>query len=811
MFKHFITTTLRHLWRNKFFTALNMLGLSIGISAALVIGLIVHYEYSFDTFQPDRDRIYRIVIDANLNGISGHSVGVPAPLGNAISNGLTGIEQTVPVFQFPGDATANVKIHTDNSSKPKVFKKQRDIVFTNGEYFRLMGYRWVGPEPAEVLKEPFTVVLTESRSRLYFPGITAAEAVGRQLSYNDMTFTVCGIVRDLDQPTDFRGREFASLATIEGTPLNDQFMMDVWNDWMAYSQLFVKLLDGTAAATIQSRLNALYRGHNTDNGRDITLKLQPLHDIHFNPHYPSIGGRIAQRSTLYGLIAVATFLLLLGCINFINLTTARAALRAKEIGVRKTVGSTKAQLVRQFLGETLLVTVATTLLSLLLVPIVLQLFSPYVPEGLTADFLFRPRYLVLLPLFVLAVAFLSGCYPALILSRYVPTAVLKNQLSRSSGQTRHAGIRKALTISQFAIAQFFIMATLIVSKQIDYSVHSDLGFDKTAVFKFDMPTGAETRRAQLLRAVQAIPEVELASTGFLAPADRGMSFTNVSYHNGTTELKPTVQIRWGDENYLGVYGIELIAGRNILPGDSTKELLINAQFAREIGFEHPEQALGQVLDWNGSAVPVVGIMADFHHQSTRSPVMPVLFGKGPGSTLHVRLKPNLDGRSWSRAIAATQKAYHEAYPAEDFNYQFVDEMIAQFYEREQATANLLAWAMGLSIVISCLGLLGLATFSIQTRTKEIGIRKVLGATLSGITVLLSKEFVKLVLIAVLVASPIAWWAMNTWLDDFAYRVEIQWWMFALAGLAAVAIALLTVSWQAIRAAVANPVDSLRDE
>src|SRR5690606_12030325 len=256
---------------------------------------------------------------------------------------------------------------------------------------------------------------------------------------------------------------------------------------------------------------------------------------------------------------------------------------------------------------------------------------------------------------------------------------------------------------------------------------------------------------------------------------------------------------------------ELIAGRNILPGDSTKELLINAQFAREIGFEHPEQALGQVLDWNGSAVPVVGIMADFHHQSTRSPIMPVLFGKGPGSTLHVRLKPNLDGRSWSRAIAATQKAYHEAYPAEDFNYQFVDEMIAQFYEREQATANLLAWAMGLSIVISCLGLLGLATFSIQTRTKEIGIRKVLGATLSGITVLLSKEFVKVVLIAGVVASPIAWWAMNTWLDDFAYRVEIQWWMFALAGLAAVAIALLTVSWQAIRAAVANPVDSLRDE
>jgi len=811
MIKNFLTTTLRHLWRNKLFTGLNMLGLSIGISSALVISLIVYYEFSFDTFQQDNDRIYRIVLDANFNGVEGHSVGVPAPLGGTIQQALTGIEQTVPVFQFPGDANIRVE-GNNNASKPRLFKKQRHIVFTNNDYFNLLGYGWINGKPAETIENPFTVVLTESRARLYFPDLQPAEVVGKRLDYNDITLTVAGIVRDLDKPTDFRGKEFISLATIRATPLKDNFMLDVWNDWMANTQLFIKLSDGYSASAIQTQLNTFYQSHNTQNGREITLRLQPLNDVHFNAHYPTNGGFTAQRSTLYGLMSVAAFLLLLGCINFINLTTAQASQRAKEIGIRKTMGSSKLQLITQFMGETLLITSIATVLSALLIPIILQLFSAYIPEGLTAAFVFQPGYLLLLFLLVLLVSFLSGCYPALVLSGYAPVSVLKNQLAGMHSQTRHAGIRKVLTVSQFTIAQFFIIATIIVSKQISYSIDSEMGFDKEAVFKFDTPRDTtETRRTQLLHAIQAVPGVALASTGFLAPADRGMSFTNISYHNGHEELKPQTQIRWGDEHYLSVYRIQLLAGRNVLPGDSTKELLVNEQFAREIGFQQPQEALGAFITWNGRAVPIVGIMKDFHHQSTRSSISPLVFEKNNGSTVHIRLKPNRDGLSWSEAIANIQKAYQQVYPDEDFNYQFVDEMIAQFYEREQATAGLLAWAMSLSIGISCLGLLGLAIFTIHTRTKEIGIRKVLGASVAGIVGLLSKDFVKLVLLAVVIASPIAWWAMNRWLDDFAYRIDIQWWMFAVAGLAAVVIALLTVSWQAIRAAVANPVDSLRDE
>lgn len=811
MIKNYFKTAFRQLWRNKFFSLLTMLGLSIGISAALVISLIVYYEFSFDMFLPDKERIYRVVIDANFNGVEGHSVGVPAPLGSAISTELTGVEQTVPVFQFQGDATAYVRVDEDITDKPGEFKKQQQIVFTNNDYFRLLDYNWIAGEHSAAIGQPYTVVLTESRARLYFPTLPPAEAIGRQLTYNDLAVTVSGIVRDLDQPTDFTGKEFIAVATIEASPLKDNFMMAVWDDWMAYSQLYIKLEEGHTAIAIQKQLNTLYRSHNTVSGRDITLTLQPLHDVHFNPRYPNIGGRIAEKSTLYGLMTAAAFLLLLGSINFINLTTAQASQRAKEIGIRKTLGSSKTQLIYQFLGETVLVTVISTLFSILLVPLILRLFAAFVPPGLNAGFMMQPGYLALLALLVLVVGVLSGCYPALILSRYRPTAILRNPVSSRTGQSRQATIRQTLTVSQFTVAQFFILATVIVTKQIDYSLQADMGFDKEAVIKFDTPREQEQKRTALLHAIQSIPSIEQVSTGFLAPADQGMSFTNVSYHNGKEELKPTTQIRWGDENYLDVYRIELVAGRNVLPGDSTRELLVNEQFVKAIGFQHPEAALGVSLNWNGQPVPIVGVMKDFHHQSTRSMIGPLLFEKNSGPTFHVRLKPNGDGQFWRDALAQIHKAYGQAYPGEDFNYQFVDEMVAQFYEREQATAGLLGWAMSLSILISCLGLLGLATYTVNVRTKEIGIRKVLGATVTGIVRLLSGDVVKLVLIAIVIASPIAWWAMNKWLEDFAYRIEIQWWMFAGAGLAAVLIALATVSWQAIRAALANPVDSLRDE
>ncbi|HKO81430.1 MAG TPA: FtsX-like permease family protein, partial [Chitinophagaceae bacterium] len=510
---------------------------------------------------------------------------------------------------------------------------------------------------------------------------------------------------------------------------------------------------------------------------------------------------------------IATFLLLLGCINFINLTSARASQRAKEIGIRKTIGSSKKQLVLQFLSETFFITAVATIVSVMLTPLLLNMFADYIPPGLHFDLLHQPYLILFLLLLTILVSFLSGLYPALILSGYKPALVLKNQIFINSGQTRSAGIRKILTVSQFVIAQFFIIATLMISKQINYSLNKDLGFRKEAILTFETPfdTSANHGR-QLLNEIKSIPEVEMTSRGFFSPADAGAAFTNIVYHNGKEEIRPNVQIRWGDTNYLKVYQIKLLAGRNIEQSDTIKEFIINETYAKAMGLQSPEEALGKQLNFNGKNMPVVGVMNDFHDQSLRAAISPLVFAGNSGSTFHIRLKPNSLGSTvWKNAISKIQKAYKQIYPENDFSYSFLDEEIAGFYKTEQRTASLLKWATGLAILISCLGLLGLVIYTTNTRTKEIGIRKILGASVAGIVSILSKDFMRLVLIAFVIAAPIAWWVIYKWLEDFAYRTTISWWVFGLSGIAMIIIALLTLSIQTVRSAIANPVKSLRTE
>ena len=347
MLKNYFKSALRNFNRNKIFSAIKILGLSIGISAALVIFLIVHYEFNFDKFEKNRDRIYRVVLDAKFNGNEGHSAAVQAPLSNAIKNEITGVDETVPVMQFQGDASAKVSLKRSPGNEV-VFKKQPDIIFTNEQYFNLLNYQFIAGMAAAAMKDPFSVVLTESRSQQYFPNIPATDVIGRQITYNDnLTATVAGIVKDLNEETQFTASEFISFNTIAKTSLQRDFMMDVWNDWMAYSQVYVKISKGGTRGRVEAQLKTLLNKYNKDANKDaanqMAFHLQPLGDIHFDNNYPSVGGRIANESTLYGLLAIGAFLLLLGSINFINLTTAQSSSRAKEIGVRKTMGSSKKQ------------------------------------------------------------------------------------------------------------------------------------------------------------------------------------------------------------------------------------------------------------------------------------------------------------------------------------------------------------------------------------------------------------------------------------------------------------------------------------
>jgi putative ABC transport system permease protein len=816
MFKNHFTVAIRNFWRNKAFSLINILGLSIGISASLVIFLIVWYEFSYDRFEPGRDRICRVVLDAKFGGTPGHSAAVPAPLGGAIGKEVTGVEETVPVFQFQGDGAAKVSVTGDSAVKPELYKSQKEIIYVGPEYFHLIPYKWVAGSPEASLKDPFKVVLTESRARQYFPSVPSGGVMGREIRYNDeIRCTVSGVVKDLDENTSLTGSEFISYPTILNSDLRNQFMMTVWTDWMAYSQLYIKLSEGGNRQAVEGQINKLFKKYNRspdDNSNTIRFRLQPLNEIHFDNNYAGFGQRIASTGTLYGLLAVAAFLLLLGCINFVNLSTAQASQRAKEIGIRKTMGSSKVQLVIQFLSETLLTTMLASAVAILLTPFLLKAFEDFIPRGVRLDLRTQPSVALFLVLLIVLVSFLAGIYPALVLSRFSPVQTLKNQVVKGAGHTRSAWLRSTLTVSQFVIAQFFIIGTILVGKQINYSLNKDMGFRKDAILTFETPRDtAATKGALLLNEINAIPGIEMTSSGFFSPADAGVAITNVKYE-GKADLKANVQLRWGDTNYLKLYQVKILAGRNVRQIDSFSEFLINETYAKLLGFRAPEDALNKRLDFNGKKIPIVGVMKDFNAQSVHSPVDPVVFAGGRGSRIHILLRPkDPEGRSWQGAIAKIQQAYSRVYPGADFQYAFVDDTIARLYDTEQNISRLLLWATGLMILISCLGLLGIVIYITHTRTKEIGIRKILGASITDIVFILSGNLVKLVGIAFLIAAPVAWWASRKWLEGFAYRTSVSWWIFGLSAGIILLFALVTLSVQTIRAAIANPADSLRTE
>jgi putative ABC transport system permease protein len=817
MFRNYFTVAFRNLRRNKVFSLINIFGLSVGICASLVIFLIVYFEISYDRFVPDNDRVYRIVLDAQFGGTPGHSASVPAPLGEAINKELTGVESTIPVYGFPGDGSPNVSLTENKSEKKSVFKHRQNIVFTNAQYFHLIPYQWLIGSAEPALQKAFTVVLTESRAHEYFPAIPLNGVIGKEVIYNnDLRLSVSGVVKDLNENSSFGAKEFISIPTIMNTDLKNQLMMGVWNDWMAYSQLFVKLSEGTSRQSFETRLKNLYIKYSGQKANDpnnsIQLVLQPLSDVHFNSNYAAFGQRLASYTSLYGLLAVASFLLILACINFVNLSTAQASQRAKEIGIRKTMGSSRSQLITQFLSETFFITTMATLLSIGLTPFLFKAFVQFIPEGLELNFHRQPLIIPFLILLTLLMSFLSGMYPAMVLSGFNPVKTLKSQAIFSTGQVRSAWVRKSLTVSQFVVAQFFIIATLIVSKQIHFSLNKDLGFRKDAIINFDTPFDSiPNHKDKLLNELNAIPEIERVSTGFLSPASTGVSFTNIKYA-GKEDLKAEVQLRWGDSNYLKVYDIQLLAGRNVQKTDSFQEFLINETYSKLLGFNRPQDALGQPLIFNGKNMPIVGVMKDFNQLSTHSPIGPLVLAGGKGSTFHVLLKPkDTDGKNWPTAIAKIQVLFQKMYPETDFSYAFVDDNLAQMYSTEQKTSQLLYWATALTIFISCLGLLGMVIYVTNIRTKEIGVRKILGAPVAHIVFILSKNFIFLVLLGFFIAAPIAWWASNQWLAGFAYRTSLNGWVFLLGAIIILLFALITLSVQTLRTAYANPVKSLRSE
>ena len=817
MIKNYFRIAFRSLLKNKVFTLIHILGLAIGISASLVIYLLVNFHLGFDKFEKDGNRIYRAVSTFSFSGEVFRNSGITSPMGEAMRKELTGLEAIAPFRTYGDDVKVSVPYKNENN--PVAYKKQGEIIFADESYCRLIGYEWIAGSPLIALTRPYQVVLTESMTKKYFPDLKPQDAVGKYLYFNDTVRTIIsGVLKDIKANTDFTFNTVISMATLDSTSLRPDDWYE-WNNTNSASQLLVKLAAGTPVSRIEKEMHSLYdkyRKIDKDDHSTVSFSLQPLSDIHFNAEFGGYTLPLANKSTLYSLMIVAVFLLLLACINFINLSTANASGRAKEIGIRKTLGSTKKQLVIQFLSETFLLTLSAAVLSVLLTPFLLKIFADFIPKDLHFDLLEQPSIFLFLTILVLVVTLFSGFYPALVLSGYKPVLVLKNQAYSNTGKTRSAWLRKSLTISQFIIAQIFIMATILVSKQINYSIHKNQGFQKDAILHLNTNFYDTIQGHKYLLAdkIKALPGVKMVCICTNPPSSNSTWSSTMKYRDGKKEIETNVEQKYGDTNYIKLYGLNLIAGNNLEQSDTVNAFILNETYAHILGFHQPEKLVGKYIEWNNKQIIIKGIVTDFHERSLHEPIKPLVIGSWAKNTrnISIALQPqNESGTAWKNTIGQIEKAWKEVYPKDDFEYHFFDEQLAKYYDSEQHIADLLKWATGLAIFISSLGLLGLVIYSTNIRTKEIGVRKVLGASVSQIVIIISKEFFLLIAFAFMIAAPIAYAGMYRWLENFAYHTKISWWIFLLGVSVMIVIAVLTLGYQTIRAAKANPVKSLRSE
>ncbi|MBE8715560.1 ABC transporter permease [Sphingobacterium hungaricum] len=799
MITNYLKTAIRYIRKNKLITSINILSLSIGICSTLVIFLMIQYDYSFDKHLQNGDRVYRVISIGDFK-----SAAILVPLVRTIDEEAVGVEKVAPIFSI---YESKIKIPKEKDDFT-IFPKEKNLIFSTDNYFDIYPHTWLSGS-AKNLTYPNQIVLTESYYKRYFPQAAVSESVGKSIVFADsVTLQIAGVVADRKENSDFKFDGFISVATIASSESMKEFhQWDRWNSYNDSYQCLVLLSPGSTVASVEKNIAQLVKKYKKDSEED-KFGLQPLSDVHFNS---DLNYNAVKPATLRNLILLAVFLLTLGAINFINLSTAQSIERAKEIGIRKTLGSKKSSLIKQFLMETFVVAFLATLVSILFLPLLVHAFDGFLPEGFTLKQIPVAPTILFLAIQLIVVTTLAGFYPAWIMTGYAPALALKNQISKNSNLSRSTFIRKGLTVFQFVLAQVFLIAVLFVSKQTRFASTMDMGFRKDALINFYIPDFNRANKGDILKnKLTEIPEIKAVSFGNQSPAFDGSMSSSMKYDASLEENKEiSFDVRNGDENYLKVYDIPLIAGRNVRVLDSTYEMLINEKMLESLKLESPEQAIGKTLD--DGKYTIVGVMKDFNVASARENVRPTAYWSAKrGYVMHVALDQE-HPESWKSGIAKMEKAFTDTYPEESFEYKFLDETIKGFYQTELKLSKLLNWAVGLSIAIACLGLFGLAIFTANQRTKEIGVRKVLGASVTQIIFLLLKNLLLLVSIACLIAFPIAYYFMNQWIQDFAYRTELSWWIFALAGIGLLSIATLVLTTKTYFAAKANPVDSLRDE
>ncbi|MBC9794755.1 FtsX-like permease family protein [Sinomicrobium weinanense] len=815
MIKNYLKIAFRNLWNNRLFSLINVISLAIGLCASFVIGLAVYYDLTFDTFHPDGDRIFRITSDFISPEGKFYNSGVPRPLTATLKEGTPGVPH-VSAF-----ITADF-LKVENRQARQSYKNPGEAIYADGNYFDIFKYDWLAGNPETALANPNELVLTGKRAGKYFPSLTPQQVIGQTLVYNDsVVVKVTGVVANFKERSDLIFEEFLSLQTATQSDMKDMVADTNWNNTNSASQLFIKTAENTDISDIQKRLDILAEQHEDKQllefGQKRRFHIQPLKDIHFNPNYGIFDYSTGQASkpVLIGLSCIAFFLLILGSINFINLNTAQATYRAREIGVRKTLGGSRQQLIFQFLTETFLLTCIAALISVLFSFWLLDTFSGFLADGVQFHLFANPLIIAFAFLLIVIVSLLSGYYPALVLSGFKPVTVLKNQIMPAGGT---ASFRKYLTVFQFVIAQVFIIATLLVGKQIHFLMSRDMGIKTDAIAFVRTPwhDASMDKRIRFMEEIKTIPQIQKVSLGGNPPASFNTHSMTTNYVGEKNEVHANLQLLYGDAKYMDLYDIELLAGRKLL-NDTIREYIINETYMNILGFNSPEEALGKELIVDEDRSSIVGVMKDFNQRSLKSKIEPMaLVGDwyrnrySQFNTVHFSLQA-AHTENWPDAMARIENTWKEIYPDSDFGPQFMDDTVKRFYRQESRISTLLNWATALSVLISCLGLLGLVIYTTERRTKEIGVRKVLGASLMQINFLLCAEFLLLIGLAYVIAVPIAWLSLNAWLQDFAYKTRMSWWVFLASGGCMLIIALMIMSIRTLSKARTNPVKSLRTE